>query len=259
MQLITIPTLKAGLAALGLRKGQRVLMHCSLSAFGRIQGGAETMLYALTETIGPEGLIAMPTFTPGRFDPSEWTQPPVPESDWQRYRFETPLFDSRRTPVDWDMSQLYELFRTWPNVFRSNHSHSSFAAWGAGAAQILHQHHLEDRFGESSPLARLYDEDAEVLFLGTDYSTNTAFHLGEYRVADPPRRSFLSVQETAGKKRLIQYEDVATNSGIFTEIGADFETAGHLLATNQIGAATCRRFKLRSAVDFAADWLARKY
>jgi aminoglycoside 3-N-acetyltransferase len=255
LTLITIPTIKDGLAELGVHAGHRLLVHSSLSAFGPIQGGAETLLCALTEIIGPEGLIVMPSFTPGRFDPSEWGNPPVPESEWARHRFETPLFHPDRTPVDWGMSQVYELFRTWPEVFRSKHAHSSFAAWGQGAQALLEPHHLDNRFGETSPLARLYDLDAEILFLGTDHSTNTSFHLGEYRIPEPPVRTFISVREEDAVKTLVRYEDVATNSSIFAELGDAFEADGHTHATCSIGTATCKRFSLRAAVDFAQTWL----
>jgi aminoglycoside 3-N-acetyltransferase len=51
--------LKAGLAKLGLTKNP-VIAHASLKAFGHIEGGAETMLEALLDSV--RGII-MPTFT----------------------------------------------------------------------------------------------------------------------------------------------------------------------------------------------------
>ena len=253
-QLITLPTVMDGLHDIGVQSGCSLVVHCSLSSLGRVQGGAQTLVEALTQTVGKQGNIIMPTLTNGRFDPSEWQNPPVPEAQWQRIRFETPLFHPQKTPVDHTMSVVYELFRCWPGTVRSEHPHSSVAAWGKNADDIIHPHHLADRFGETSPLARLYDLDAQVLFIGTGYDTNTCFHLGEYRQSTPPLRQFKIVQQQGKQKRLHHYQDVDTDSSRFDAIGVDFESACHI-QTGLIGQAQSRRFSLPAAVDFARDWL----
>ena len=253
--LVTLPTISDGLTKLGVKQGARLMVHCSLSSFGHVQGGAQTILEGLLTHVTESGTVVMPTLTNGRFDPSEWGNPPAPPELWDRIRFETPLFHHRKTPVDQTMSVVYELFRTWPGVVRTNHPHSSLAVWGADRDKVAHTHRLEDRFGNSSPLGVLHALDAQVLFLGTDYETNTCFHLAEYRVPNPPVREFLIVQENEQGKALVSYEDVDTNSSVFGQIGRAFE-ANRDVQTEQIGAATCKLFSFRSAVDFAVDWLA---
>ena len=57
--LVSSSDLKTGLAKLGLTK-HLVIAHASLKAFGHIEGGAETMLAALLDSV--RGII-MPTFT----------------------------------------------------------------------------------------------------------------------------------------------------------------------------------------------------
>ena len=116
---------------------------------------------------------------------------------------------------------------------------------------------LQERFGDSSLLGVLYELDAQVLFLGTSYATNTCFHLAEYRMPNPSVREFLIVQGSGDDRKLTTYLDVDTNSGIFEDIGADFE-ARHPVRIGQMGGAACRLFGLRSAVDFAVDWLAAR-
>ena len=60
IQLMTdLSDLKTGLSKLGLSKSL-VIAHASLKAFGHIEGGAETMLNALLDSV--RGII-MPTFT----------------------------------------------------------------------------------------------------------------------------------------------------------------------------------------------------
>lgn len=255
--LITIPTVQEGLAQLGVTSGSMVMVHGALSSFGRVQGGAATVLEALQRSLGSSGTVVMPTFTAGRFDPSEWANPPMPEQFWDRCRFETPPFDAAKTPVDDSMSVLYELFRTWPDVVRTDHPHSSFAAWGRHARGICAAHRLDDRFGETSPLARLYELDATVVFLGTGYGTCTAFHLSEYRRAAPPQREYLLARVGSGRRILHRYTDVDTDSSIFADLGADFENVSDVTHA-RIGAADCRSFALRDAVDFGVAWLQRR-
>ena len=250
MQPIVTPvTIRDGLVALDIDPTRPLLVHCSLSAFGSVHGGAQAVVQALTDHGTTTGTIVMPTFTPGRFDPSEWANPPLDPSLWERVRFETPLFDPRKTPVDRDMSRVYDCFRCWPDAQRSRHPHSSFAARGPDAVQILAGHALDDRFGERSPVARLYALDAHVLFLGTGYDTNTCFHLAEYRIPSPPTRRFAQMMgDDRGGRVRFEYADIDTNSSVFAEIGDAFEQG-------EPGGAACRAFSLRDAADFARDWL----
>lgn len=259
-QLITPPTLARGFDSLGVDQGATLLVHCAMSSLGHVQGGAQTVIEALMASVGEQGTLVMPTLTHGRFDPSEWSNPPVPEEQWDRIRYETPLFHPRKTPTDQTMSRVYELFRTWPGVIRTAHPHSSVAAWGHHRDTIVAEHRLEDRFGETSPLARLYALDAQVLFIGTTYATCTGLHLAEYRRPNPPARQYMIVREYNGKRQLHHYQDVDTDSSVFETIGTDFERqrkneSTRNIHTASIGAAECRLFSLRDAVDFAQAWL----
>ncbi|XOV84166.1 MAG: aminoglycoside N(3)-acetyltransferase [bacterium] len=256
-QIITLPTITDGFATLGVSAGSTLMVHCSMSSFGRIHGGAQTIVEALTKTVGDSGTIVMPTLTNGRFDPSEWGNPSAPEEHWDRIRFETPAFHPQKTPCDHTMSAVYELFRTWPDASRTNHPHSSVAAWGRHRDRIVSVHKLEERFGNSSPLGVLYELDAQVLFLGTTYSTNTCFHLAEYRRPNPPVREFFIVQGLDQNKRLTTYTDVDTNSSIFEAIGEDFERERDV-RIEVIGSAPCRLFGFRAAVDYAEEWLTNR-
>ena len=51
-----------GLARLGVRAGMMLEVHCSLSSFGRVDGGAETVISALKQAVGVNGAIVMPSF-----------------------------------------------------------------------------------------------------------------------------------------------------------------------------------------------------
>ena len=254
-ELITVPTVVDGLQELGVRRGDALLVHSSLSSFGQVQGGAQTIIEALTETVGSEGTLMMLAQSAGRFDPSEWRNPPVPEAWWRRIRFETPLYHPRKTPTE-HVGIVGELFRSWPGSRRSAHPHSSFAAWGRRRDELLKIHRLEDRFGDTSPLAKFYNLDGSVLFLGTGFDTCTCFHLAEYRRMNPPTRDYKAVVLQDGKRALIEYTDVDTDSTVFGEIGRAFEHK-RPVSKRMIGRATCRLFSVRDGVAFARDWLDR--
>jgi aminoglycoside 3-N-acetyltransferase len=252
--LVTVPTIAAGLAALGIKSGDCLLVHVSLSSIGQVHGGPQAVIEALIEAVGETGTLVMPTFTNGRFDPSEWGNPPAPEDQWQRIRFETPAYHSLKTPTDHTMSCVYELFRSWPGTVRTNHPHSSMAAWGKNRDEIVSVHELNDRLGESSPLARLYEMQAQVVFLGTGFATNTCFHLSEYRQEVPPTREYMIVAGVDEARELVRYTDVDTDSSRFEAIGAAFAEQCSIAQTT-IGTASCLRFELTDAVDYAQQWL----
>ena len=51
-----------GFTALGLKPGMHVMVHSSLSSFGHVEGGADTVIDALMEILTPSGTLMMPTF-----------------------------------------------------------------------------------------------------------------------------------------------------------------------------------------------------
>ena len=94
----TVTSLVDELRALGLDDGMTVMVHSSLSRLGFVLGGAQTVVAALHETVGPGGTIMMPTHSGALSDPSKWQNPPVPETWWQTIRDEMPAFDPALTP-----------------------------------------------------------------------------------------------------------------------------------------------------------------
>lgn len=51
-----------GFRVLGIKKGMMIEAHCSMSSFGNIQGGEDTIINALKNAVGKEGAIVMPSF-----------------------------------------------------------------------------------------------------------------------------------------------------------------------------------------------------
>jgi len=222
---ITIDSMADDLQNLGLEAGDTVLVHCSLSSLGWVCGGAPAVVDALQDVVGEEGTIVMPTHSPGNRAPEEMGNPPVPDSWYDSVREGMPPYRSALTPTQ-GMGTVPECFRTYPDTVRSDHPRHSFAAWGNDAAFVVRQHSLDNSLGEQSPLARVYDLEGEVLYLGTTHATSTSLHLAEYRAdLELGTETHESVVQVDGERQWIEYEEVAFTDEDFSECGGAFETA----------------------------------
>lgn len=251
---VTRGVIRDGLREMGLPSGATVLVHSSLSALGWVAGGAQAVVLALVDAVGPSGTLVVPTQSGNLSEPALWTNPPVPEGWWESIRREMPAFDPALTPSGY-MGAIVECFRHLPGVIRSPHPTCSFAAVGPRAAEIVGVHELQDGFGEGSPLARLYDADAWVLLLGVGHSSNTSLHLAEYR-AGYARKAWItngSPVMVDGARRWVEYSELDDDTSDFEAVGTAFAQTGlELQAT--IGAGRARLMRQRQLVDFAAQW-----
>jgi len=252
----TRESLAHDLRQLGVEPGMTIIVHSSLRSLGWVSGGAVAVVQALLDAVTPQGTIVVPTQTPGYTDPAKWQAPPVPQAWWSTIYETMPAFDPQ-VALPEQMGRIVEVFRTWPQVFRSSHPVVSFAAWGRHAEYITREHTLEYGLGEGSPLARIYDLDGWVLMLGTGYDTNTSFHLAEYRAPNAVEIMQGSPIIENGQRVWKQYRDIEIDADIFPEIGAEFEQTG-LVKVALVGSATTRFFPQRAAIDFATQWFTRK-
>ncbi|SCG78210.1 aminoglycoside N(3)-acetyltransferase [Micromonospora humi] len=256
----TRPHTRASLAAqlrdLGVRPGGTVLVHAGLRGLGFLCGGPEAVLLALRDVLGPAGTVVVPTHTPENSDPAGWTNPPVPADWWPVIRDGLPGFDPAVTPSRF-MGAFAELVRTSPGARRSDHPHVSFAAIGPAAERILTGHRLDDMLGETSPLGRLHDLDADVLLLGVGHGSNTSLHLAEYRQPAVPRQRLGAARLIAdGGREWVWWDDVRLDDGGFEPLGVDLDASG-AVRLGPVGDGTGRLMRQRAAVDFAVRWLAR--
>ncbi|MET7457598.1 AAC(3) family N-acetyltransferase [Streptomyces sp. NPDC005574] len=251
--LVTRGTMAAQLRELGVRPGETLLVHSSLSSLGWVCGGPVAVVRALLDALAPGGTLVVPTQTGDLSDPALWANPAVPEEWWTTIRTAMPPYDPLVTPSR-GVGVLPETVRTWPGALRSAHPQTSFAALGPRAAEIVGDHAPDCRLGERSPLARLEALGARVLLLGAGYATCTAFHLAEYRVPSPLVR--------VGRPGPVGWEtvtEVSISSERFDELGHDFERdrpAGRPVVRGRIGAAEARLFPVADAVAYAERWLA---
>ena len=254
----TLESLQTNLRALGVGTGMVLLVHSSLSAMGWVCGGAVAVIIALQEVLGASGTLVMPAHSTDLTEPSEWQNPPVPESWWSVIRASMPAYQPDLTPTR-SMGVIAETFRKQNGVLRSSHPHHSFCARGLHAPFITNNHSLAFGMGEGSPLARIYDLDGFVLLIGVGHDRNTSMHFAEYRATFPTKRI---VHEGApissqGSRRWTIFENIELDSSDFERIGEDFlqSDAGKLVRRGNFGLAACQLMPQRTVVDFAVDWL----
>lgn len=253
------PSLAEDLVALGLRPGAIVLAHASLR---RVGAGADATLAALRAVLGPEGTLVVPTFTAGNSDTSPAYRDRTRNmtvNQIRSLRREMPPFDPDKSPSE-GMGRLAEAVRRAEGRVRSSHPQTSFAAVGGRAEELLTVHDEDCHLGERSPLNRLYRAGAQVLLLGVGFEVCSAFHLAEYRVPDPPRRTYRCVVLRDGVRRWWPYEDIDLDDSDFGALGADFEKSDAarpdpVVRGGRVGDTHARLFPLGAAVDFAAAWL----
>ena len=136
---VTYAEISAGVAGLGVERGERLLVHASLSALGFVAGGAQVVVEGLKRAVGEGGLLAMPAFTSQLSDPVNWQAPPVPRDWWETIRSQAPAFDPASTPSR-GIGAVSEALRTSAGAVRGDHPLNSLTAWGTGAEAVVGAH-----------------------------------------------------------------------------------------------------------------------
>jgi aminoglycoside 3-N-acetyltransferase len=175
----SIEQVRAQLEALGVQRGDVLVVHTSFRAVRPVENGPLGLIAALRGALGTQGTLVMPAMTDG-----------------------ASVFDPARTPT-LDMGITAELFWREPDVLRSTHPGASFAAAGPLAERICAPQPLEPPHGHDSPIGRVYDAGGKVLLLGVSHSENTAVHLAEALAGVPYSIAHDTVVEVDGVARVV--------------------------------------------------------
>jgi aminoglycoside 3-N-acetyltransferase len=256
--------LAADLRAVGLRPGAIAMVHTRMSALGWVVGGAETVVRALLEALGPEGtLMAYASWAEHVYDPEDW-----PAEHRAAYVAEPPLFDPATAEVDRGYGRIPERIRTWPGARHSGHPEGGVVAVGAQAEWVTEEQPADDAYGARSPFARLVASDGQLLLLGAPLDTLTLLHHAEgvarvggkrrrtFRVATPGgERSYTDIDTEHGA---FPYETLGLGEDAFAAIGRSALAAG-VGTTGRVGEAECRLFPARDLTAFGVDWMERRF
>jgi len=163
--MINKSTLLAQLKALGVKAGMDLLVHSSLRHVGQLDGGADTVIDSLLELLGSEGTLMMSTVS-GNVNPTQ------------------PIFHVTRTPAT--VGTLPNIFCQRPGAVRSLHPVHSIVGKGP-RAKFFTDGHLQAHtpWSPDSPYGKLMRNGGHILFLGTNFTSNTCMHALEIEARVP--------------------------------------------------------------------------
>lgn len=258
------------LLRLGVREGSVLLVQASLRSVGLTAGGAELMVRALLDALGPDGTLVVPTFTSLNSTTSRAHKARVARMSVQEeasYISSLPGFDPLESHSD-GMGAIAEYVRTRSDAVRSSHPHTSFAAVGPQAVELTKVHDLECHLGPNSPLGWLHEHNADNLLLGLEYHQGcTMIHMAEYVIAAEraesgrpvsPRDYRARIADADTPDRWVTFQDLDLDDSDFMKIGAAYDKPGAPrpgLHRGRIGAAESRLVGSRHVVAFAAAWM----
>lgn len=205
-------TLAADLRALGLRSGSVALVHCRMSALGRVVGGAESVVRALLDVVGPDGTLVAYT---GWDDAPPDDLGALSPTDRALVLAEQPPYDPLFGRARRDHGRVAETLRSWPGALHSGHPEAGVAAVGAAAAAIALPHPLDEAYGVGTPYERVVEHGGQVVVLGAPLSTVTLVHHAEAiaRVGGKRRVTWRCPLLVDGERRWVTLHDIDTSSG----------------------------------------------
>lgn len=163
---VTQQDITAALAALGVRQGDAIVVHSSLKSFGRVEGGATTVVEAAMAAVGSEGLLTMPVYSSSEDANGDLLRVPAPEA-----------------PVV--TGSIPATFGKHPRAVFAPHPLYAYAFYGTDAAALAKKvERLLVPYGPDQPLTCLFRRKGHIVQLGVDDVTNTSIHVAE-ELADP--------------------------------------------------------------------------
>lgn len=266
---LPVASLVADLRRLGVRDGDRLMIHASLRKIGAVEGGAAGVLDALDEAVGPRGGLLMIL---GAVIEHEWVNE-RPESERDALLADVAPYDPLSSPVLPEVGYLAEAFRTRPGTIVTDNPSGRFAARGGSAEELLRDAPWDDYYGPGSPLERLCALGGRILRMGATPYTTTALHHAEYLADVPSKRRVVRHYKVVGptgpvvravaslddEHGIVDYEAPGVTPGsveddYFSVILHAFLATGRGLR-GSVGGAASELLDARAVVDFGARWM----
>lgn len=248
-----------GLRRLGICPGDVLLVHSSMKSLGQVDGGPETVVGAMLEAVGPEGLFILPTFS------STFIRPDSGQAEH--------AYDPATTPSR--VGLITNTARQRPDAHRSRHPTHSLTAIGSRAEDFAADgEDLYRTFDRTGPYGRLVLWEAKILLLGCTMAANTTFHAVEDWLELPyiaARRGRCLVARKDGtnipvevtfcpgghrdfyfKDRRTKIEVVLRNAGVVTD-GLVGQAPSMLMPARQCVSVTARHMESDPAVLLCDD------
>ena len=267
--LVTRSRLAHDLETLGLRPGGATMVHCRMSALGHVVGGAESVVRALLDVLGPAGTLVAYT---GWQDAPPDDLDVLDEEARQAYLEDHPAYDPRIALSSRDHGRVPEALRTWPGARHSGHPEAGVAAVGPLAQEITTEHPYDDAYGAGTPYARLVELGGQIAMLGAPLDTLTLVHHAEAVAEVPSKRrvsyrcpvledgervwhTFSDIDTSEGA---LPYERVIAEEGYIRHIARSALEVG-IGTSGPVGDAMGYLFEARGLVEHAVGWIERNF
>ena len=231
----------AGLKEMGLTRGDHVVAHISLSSMGHVTGGAQSIVDALLDLVGPTGTVLMPRFVP--------------------YVQDQELFDPENPPPS--VTAVPEHLRQQGGAIMSVHPSHPVVAIGSQAEAVTAGHLGASPVGIDSPFDRMARLGAKVLLLGVNQRANTMIHVGEayaqvryWGAPRPDRPAGLWILNEEGDKVWVPLTEVPGDSYGFVDIEPFLVLRG-LVEYGRIGRARVRLMPGQALIEAVVEFLVR--
>ena len=245
------------------------MVHCRMSALGHVVGGAETVVRALLDALGPEGTLM--AYTGWQDEPPDDLDALDDEAS-RVYLEEHPAYDPRVALSRRDHGRVPETLRTWPGARHSGHPEAGVAAFGPLAEAITAEHPYDDAYGAGTPYARLVELGGRVAMLGAPLETVTLVHHAEAVAEVPGKRrvSYRMPVRVGGERLWRTFSDIDTSDGAlpYERVLGEEDYIEHIarsaLATGKgrsgpVGGATAYLFDARGLVEYSVGWIERNF
>jgi len=194
---------------LSVKSGDAMALHSNVPSLGRIlikiqkAGGHQALeqavndvIDAFLETLGPDGLLMVPTFS-------------------YCYVGNKAIYHPDKTASK--VGLLTNTFRQRPDAHRSLHPTHSVAAIGSKAAEIIRDHENKTPLGIDSPFHRLAKAGGWICNLGTNCKTLSLLHVAEV-IAQAPYINFFACECLGWRPTaLIERQDGTAEEMLLTE------------------------------------------
>lgn len=236
--------IKNAALALGIKKGDIVLIHSSFKSMGYVEGGAEAVISGFLDALGTEGTLVLPTFCQKNFEKA----------------YETWHIDKES-----DVGYLTNYFRKREGSIRSDQATHSVAACGKLAKELTKTHgHTHKRFGNmgdtpfsaDSPWEKMYTQNAKIVLLGVPALYTTFRHYAEYVFIEECLQALCGHTEYDDMKNALwSFEKTGVWPHLYNETIRERLEEKNLVEKSTCGDATLLCYEAKVFVDFALNAL----
>lgn len=248
---VTKEDIKDGLKKLGLKKGDSVGVHSSLSAFGYVEGGADAVIDTLLETVGAEGTIVMPTYSKN-IEILGKTQEEIDMGVTWKYKILP--YDPQKNGC-WTGS-IPDTFWRRSGAVRNSHPTHSLTALGGRSGEFIHKH---KSLYAGNEWKKLLNMDGYILLLGVTLGCCSSMHLAEEHVK-LPQHILDKTTPPPDLEEKFKRDNIGFGFGPYPDFAKMEEICmkNGIVRIVKIGEATVKLLRLRELIDLYAEYLRRE-